>query len=392
MSDLLPGLSYREFVAAAERHRSERSFRNTDFFHKWGASLEALLTTPVHYTGSNVSGGNDERPRAAGRSLRVLHWNIEKGKKLGGIIRFLTEDQEARQADIICLNEVDWGMARTANRDVTADLAEPLGMNAVYMPNYLECTKGLPRERNVPGENERGLHGTAILTKLPMDQVGVEVLPHCWDYFDYREKRFGGRRGLYVKLLWNGRPLIVATTHREMRGEPPCRARQFDRFLAGLARIERQWGEGLPAILTGDWNTHTFRRGGLLDTCREFVRIVGTRPAARLDRELLEPFMMEPLFDRLSAAGFRVEGLNDTSPTAFQALDNIEDLAHLPPQLGEALLRVSGLKGRTLGLRLDWIAGRGVAPASLPRTMDPRGGGEPLSDHSLIYVDVVLEA
>jgi hypothetical protein len=34
-----------------------------------------------------------------------------------------------KQADVLVLNEVDWGLNRTLFRNVAADLAEGLGMN-----------------------------------------------------------------------------------------------------------------------------------------------------------------------------------------------------------------------------------------------------------------------
>jgi endonuclease/exonuclease/phosphatase family metal-dependent hydrolase len=393
VSDLLPGLAYHDSVTEALRHRTEAAFRESELFRRHAGAIDALLDTPVFHRGS--AGGKPPPAGASvartGPSLRVVQWNIEKGKKLDGIKRFLASDPDAGGADIITLNEVDLGMNRSGNADVTAELSAALGMDAVFVPNYIECTKGLPREAGLPGENARGLHGVAILSRLPILAAAVHSLPSCWDYFDFPEKRFGGRRGLYLALDWNGRTVVAATVHIEMRGAPACRAMQFRTFLAGLDRQEAEWGRGSPVIVTGDWNTHTFRRGGRLNSGREFVRIVGT-PRARLEGDLVRPYRHEPLFEALKEGRLGMEGVNDGAPTASQALDTVEDLAIFPDWFGRGLVRLSRLEGRVLRMRLDWIAVRGLRAAGKPRTLMPDGeDGEPLSDHALIIADVAPE-
>lgn len=397
MSELLPGLAYQDFVSEALKHRTEKAFRDSELFQRRAGAIDALLDTPVfHRRSAGGPPGTNPRPSGAsadrGRpALRVVQWNIEKGKKLDGIRRFLASDPDMKGADIITLNEVDSGMNRSGNADVTAELSAALGMDAVFVPNYIECTKGLPREAFLPGENTRGLHGVAILSRLPIRDVAIHGLPPCWDYFDFPEKRFGGRRGLYVALDWNGRTVVVATVHIEMRGTPTCRAMQFRSFLDGLGRCEAAWGKGLPVVVTGDWNTHTFRRGGRLNSGREFVRIIGT-PRGRLEGDLVQPYRHEPLFEALKEARLDVEGVNDGAPTASQALDTVEDLAIFPDWFGRGLVRLSGLEGRVLRMRLDWIAVRGLRAAGKARTMMPDGeDGEPLSDHALIIADVAPE-
>jgi endonuclease/exonuclease/phosphatase family metal-dependent hydrolase len=387
VSELVPGLRYEEFRDAALAHASERSFRASPFYARHGAALERLLTTPRIDRRATAAGGPGDRG-PEGR-LRVVHWNIEKGKRLDAVRGLLTRDPELRQAQVYTLNEVDVGMARSAsNADVARELAEALGCHAVFVPSYLECTKGPGEEGRVPGENARGLHGLAVLSRLPVLGASVRLLPSCFDYFDFFEKRFGSRQALYVLLEWRGREILVATTHLEVRYLPSCRARQLRSVLDGLEDAGPRAGP--PAILTGDWNTNSFRRGGLRNSMLEFVRIVRT-PPARLDEELVRPYQREPLFADLEARGFAVEPFNDRDPTGSQLLGKAEDLAVLPRFLADLLSRRFRLRDRVIRMRLDWIAARGFVAAGEPRTIPPTAeDGGPASDHALLLADLAL--
>ncbi len=439
-----PGLTYRDFLQSAASPRRESAWRSSPFFLQHGRALEHLLSTPVicpavaaavdSQTASKIpsgAGSKADRPvddstvvvktsaaagsravsegsdnaggappggafdesrvdnldRAAGfPCLRVAHWNIEKGKALAGLQWALSQRPNLRESDVLLLNEVDVGMARSANADTGRVLAQTHGGRLIFVPGYVECTKGLDDDLLAPGENLLGLHGLAIITRLPVRDVAVTLLPGCFDYFGFREKRFGYRQGLYALLEWDGQPLIVGTTHLEVRNTPRCRARQFARFLEGLREVRSRWSREAPVIVSGDWNTNSFRRGSFTSAAREFVRIVRT-PPAELDAELVRPYRTEPLLRLLAPEGLELEPFNDRSPTAHQDLGTVEDLASLPPALGAALVRRCGLQGRVLGMRLDWIAASRLRAAAPPWTETGLiFDGRRVSDHAPIGV------
>ncbi|MCA9727723.1 MAG: hypothetical protein KC729_08565, partial [Candidatus Eisenbacteria bacterium] len=233
-AEVAPGIAYRAFVEAASSCRTEAEFRASRFFRENGEALESVLSKPQieAHPATRPSGRDDDR-------LRVVHWNIEKGKELPLIIRRLTTDPVLRAADLYCLNEVDVGMARSGgNAHVARVLAEALGCHSVFVPSYLECTKGPGAEAEAPGENRRGWHGLAILSRIPIESARVVALPHCFDYFDFFEKRFGRRQGLVARIRWQGAPLEVVTTHLEVRNTPACRARQMEALLQGIGAEE----------------------------------------------------------------------------------------------------------------------------------------------------------
>jgi endonuclease/exonuclease/phosphatase family metal-dependent hydrolase len=409
--ELVRGVAYRELVEAARPHRTEASFRSSAFFRAHGAALEQLLVTPrvdapgedgfgagagnAAVRASRMAAGRTTAPDAV--SLRVLQWNIEKGKQLAGILRHLDDDPWMRRADLILLNEVDCGTARGGNVDQARCIAGALGMHCAWLPTFVECTKGTGSDLDAPGENTRGLHGLAILSRWPILAARAATVPSCHDYFDFHEKRFGGRRGLYTLIAAGDLRLVAATTHLEVRRTPRCRAAQFGAFLLGLDESLAAWGrEGLgrreksdvPVILAGDWNTNTFRRGTLAWSAWEFLRLV-TTPVETLSAQLVAPFAREPLFDLLAAERFAVRPCNDAVPTAAQDLGSVEDLAALPASLARGVARAFRLSGRVLRMRLDWIAVRGLQVRGRPVTLPAAGpDGHDLSDHAAIGVDL----
>lgn len=384
---LIPGATYREFVEAAMGCRTEDEFRKSRFFAVHGVAIERLLSTPQIRTCTH----GERRAPAQGRDrLRVVHWNIEKGKQLERIIRRLTEDPYLADADVYCLNEVDVGMARSGNVDVASVLAEALHCDFVFVPSYLECTKGPDEEAFAPGENTRGLHGLAILSRHEIQRAEVVPLPHCFDYFAFFEKRFGRRQVLIAQISWGSTPLVVATTHLEVRNTPECRAMQLSPLPPALDAFRRAGSSRAPCVLTGDFNTNSFRRGSFANAAREFMRIV-SMPAERLDAELAAPYEREPVFELLERAGFDYLSFTDGRPTASQVLGGAEDLKLLPGPARELVSRTCGLGKRVLRMRLDWIATAGLVSAGPPETHESTiSGSEPASDHALLSAEVAL--
>ena len=115
-------------------------------------------------------------------------------------------------------------------------------------------------------------------------------------------------------------------------------------------------------------------------------------PRRTLRRRLLAPHQpadaaREPLFDALREAGFRVEPFNDGSETLDLHFDDLHELDFLPAPLRHAAVAcLRGVERRT-SLRLDWIAGRGFAPAAgvAPRALPALlRVSNPASDHAPI--------
>ena len=299
--------------------------------------LKRLLTTPFVRNDAFDAGRKPLKPGPEGQGiyLRVVQWNIERGLEFDAI-RFafsdpkqfnaLMEDKGSKaketeraniqeqiailqQADLLVLNEVDWGMNRTLFRNVAAQLADALGMNYAYGVEFVEVdpiTMGIDQQvivREVqeayaqPHENRaemiehvkqvmkpdperyRGLHGTAILSRYRLENV--RLIPfltqgHDW-YADekkvsiaakaegrvsakvfkeqlIRQIRRGGRMMLLADIadpdLPSGKVTVVAT-HLEDVTTPAKRQKQLEEILDKIANIDH------PVILAGDMNTST---------------------------------------------------------------------------------------------------------------------------------------
>lgn len=287
------------------------------------AKLDRLLTTP--FVSNTASAHVSTLPKSPqlGTFVRVVQWNIERGIEYDAIKAALTDATQfarlidpaayprsgkdrrqilqqvalLRQADVIVLNEVDWGMKRTNYRNVAADLATALHMNYAYGVEFVEVdpiSLGTEEFEEVSSEDRaklktqitvdksryRGLHGTAILSRFPLENVRLQPFehqPHDWYKQEresvqpleagkrkagelvFREKvqreiRRGGRMMLTAEIaderLPGGRMTIVAT-HLEDKTKPEGRRKQLEELLNRISAVEAT------VVVAGDMNTST---------------------------------------------------------------------------------------------------------------------------------------
>jgi hypothetical protein len=229
--------------------------RRSDFYRAHKEELRRLLGEPRVYI------SEDAAPRL--RSfLRVVEWNIERGTQFEGIVEVLNNHAVLRYADLLLLNELDDGMLRSGNRNVALELSRALSAHAVYGAEYLEMTKGVGAELNLPGENIAALHGNAILTRHQFCNPKIVSLPRCENNFEAQEKRLGGRIGILIELEIAGLNFTAATMHLDVINTPRCRARQMRAMLESVeSYIKAQPDEraaNARVIIGGDLNTHTF--------------------------------------------------------------------------------------------------------------------------------------
>ena len=286
------------------------------------ARLDSLLNTPFVQSEKATGDIAPRRPdvKGLGTVVRVGLWNIERGLNfeliraaLGDRDEFLrlaaaqpglglrqkamVESQLAslHDVDVLILNEADWGMKRTEYRDVTRELAAALHMNYAYGVEFVEVDpvfdlgteqvhlsdaqedQRLQEDLRVDKDRFHGLHGTAILSRYPIENARVFRLPVCYDWYanEYkaisklevgkrwsaqklfrerveRELRHGGRMALIADItvpdLPTGRATLVAA-HLENKCPPACRKRQMQALLADLKEDRN------PVLLAGDFNT-----------------------------------------------------------------------------------------------------------------------------------------
>jgi endonuclease/exonuclease/phosphatase family metal-dependent hydrolase len=310
-------LTYPELVALGEQDPIDPAL---------AAKLHTLLTTPFVNNEAHFNGTKPLRPdlKGMGPSLRLVEWNIERGIELDKMKLLLTDkdafirevhgdaanttnaetakDDVLRQqsdvlqsADVLVLNEVDWGMKRSDYRAVVKDLADALKMNWAYGVEFVEVDPkilGTQSFANVENSEERkelddlfsvdksrllGLHGTAILSRYPLRDV--KLVPFEYQAYDWyngekkygsieagkrkgasllfgeqivREVRRGGRTNLIATIDVPGLPggqVTIVAAHLENRTTPKGRVKQMDEILDLVKPIAH------PVVIAGDMNT-----------------------------------------------------------------------------------------------------------------------------------------
>lgn len=283
--------------------------------------LSHLLKTPI--IDNSYQNKQDPFPKSLqlGKYLRVAQWNIQYGIEYemveaifssetkflalldkekypdGSEVQqeILNQARALRGADVIILNEVDWGLKRTNYRNVAADLAERLGMNYAFGVQFVELSPiyfsqesaDKDQDKNnilkiikVDPERYKGLNGTAILSRFPLENV--RLIPFHSQPYDWyasekkdlsilekgkrelsrrvflektlREVRRGGRMMLLADIVDERLPsgrVTVTATQLENRTSPSNRQLQLKELLETIKDIHN------PVILAGDMNTST---------------------------------------------------------------------------------------------------------------------------------------
>jgi endonuclease/exonuclease/phosphatase family metal-dependent hydrolase len=310
-------LSYQELVSLGAQETVDPAL---------AAKLHTLLTTPFINNEAYFNGTKPLRPdlKGMGPSLRLVEWNIERGIEFDKIKLLLTDSQgflnqvhrEAasntnpekakdavlraqmevlQSADVLVLNELDWGMKRSDYRAVVKELAAALKMNWAYGVEFVEVDPkilGTQSFANVGNQQERkeledlfsvdkarllGLHGTAILSRYPLRDV--KLVPFQYQAYDWyngekkygsiesgkrkgasllfgeeivREVRRGGRTNLIATIDipdLPGQQVTIVAAHLENRTTPKGRVKEMDEILDLTGPIAH------PVIIAGDMNT-----------------------------------------------------------------------------------------------------------------------------------------
>ncbi len=324
---VLAGLALIAFLASSAVARNVPAFfsfselvelyRTNDLSPEHAQRLRLLLNTPFVENNFAAPTRLSETERL-GPYVRVASWNIERGLEFDAIAKLFTDPaafegmldpekfppnseeraellEEAaalRTADVIILNEADWGMARTDYRHVVAELAGVMKMNYAFGVQFVELSPvalSLDEPKNdlekevldvirVDPARYKGLHGTAILSRFPLENVRAQQLefqPYDWFRAEkkgpsmlekgkrevskriflektLREVRRGGRMMLTADIVdprFPGGRFTVVATHLENRSKPEERRRQLNEILGRIKTIDNA------VVFAGDMNT-----------------------------------------------------------------------------------------------------------------------------------------
>ena len=308
-----PLLTFNELVELYENDTPAPALAN---------KLNRLLTTPFVSNAAGTRGPRSVKTTSGshGPYLRFATWNIERGLEFNAVKAALSGDQrffrrlapanrsskfnltainqqalELSRADVIVLNEVDWGLKRTDYRNVARELATALQMNYAYGVEFVEVdpltlgTETLEGEtsadkekmvQNLAVDKTRtlGLHGTAILSRFPLRNVRImRYVNQGHDWYEdekkgvsklekgkrkgaglvlsekiVREVRRGGRMMLLADIsnpIIPGGEMTVVATHLEAKSKPAERAKQLKELLDQIQSTAN------PVVVAGDMNT-----------------------------------------------------------------------------------------------------------------------------------------
>lgn len=331
---------------------------------------------------------------------RAVAWNIERGLQLDGILDALATHPALCDADLYFLTELDFGMARTANRDVPGEIARQLGLHGAYAPCYLNLDKGSGTENDSTAENAYGLHGNALFSRWPLVDAAAIRLPNGKDKMAGREKRIGSQVAVAATALLPGGPLRCVSLHLDAHSTRGHRRSQMRCVLEGIARPRE-----LPTLLGGDWNTSTHNTQRARSAIIGFwVRVMmGVRYCLRAHYPHPDRLFERRLFRMVERHGFDYRSLNEPGAcTLDHHILSEKDRRNLMDWLPRwcldyvewALKPFNGVAS----LKLDWFAGRGVSAATAGEARPPRvvrdvqRGRRRLSDHDPIVVDFVLQS
>jgi endonuclease/exonuclease/phosphatase family metal-dependent hydrolase len=345
----------------------------------------------------------DASPRAQSADfaapVRATAWNIERGKQLPGIIGALKSHPVLRASDVLLLTELDYGMARTSNAHVAREIARSLRMNYAFASCYLALNKGSGVEADVEGENERGLHGNALLSPYPLRRVHSVSLPNGKDKMAGKEKRLGHQRAVVADIAHPAGEFRAVSLHLDAHSTQRHRRRQMRLVLDHLETLEPR----LPTLIGGDWNTSTYNSRRAAYSILGYARRVamGVGHVVKNHYPYPERWFERGLFRELERRGYLYRELNalgvctlhyDVSDAAVNT--NMGDW--IPqwcfPFINWALKKHEG----RCSLKLDWFAGKGItlATGARPEVIGGLrdGGVVVLSDHDPIVLDFVLES
>jgi len=164
--------------------------------------------------------------------LRVMTYNAHGCAGTDGRIspRRIAEIIAQQEPDIVAVQELDHGRARSRGEDQAAFIADQLGYQVVFCPTVVHG-------------DER--YGHALFSRWPIEVVKIDVLPaHPRTWFPE------ARHALWARIVVEGRALNVFTTHFGLSASE--RLAQMQRLLGP------DWIGGVrahePVILCGDLN------------------------------------------------------------------------------------------------------------------------------------------
>ncbi len=328
-------------------------------------------------------------------TVRALAWNIERGNRFEGIVNALKNHENLGNKDLLLLTELDYGMARSANRFVAQDLAKELKLNYAFAPCYIALQKGSGIEIDVEGENTKSLHGLAMFSKYPIKNAHAVPLPNGKDKMFGKEKRLGHLRALIADIEHAAGDFRAVTLHLDAHSSRRHRCLQMKIVLDHLETLPN-----LPTVIGGDWNTTTYNAQTANHAIAGYFRrvLMGVKNVVVNHYPFPDRYFERELFQELEKRGFDYKNLNETGAGTLHY--DVENAAYntnlgdwVPQWCFPFIFWAARRVGGRVSARLDWFAGRGIEAKGKPQTVGNLVNADNLllSDHDAICLDFAVK-
>ncbi len=383
----------REHFPALARFSSTKELEASALYAELRPEIERVLNGVAQESFADSSNSFSESPK----KIRATAWNIERGIRLDGIIRMLSEHPTFRASDVLLLTELDYGMARSGNRFVAREIAEKLKLNYVFAPCYINLEKGSGLEAHVQGENEQAIHGNALFSKNPLRNAHSIKLPNGKDKMRGREKRLGSQRAVVADMSHPLGDVRLVSLHLDAHSTQAHRHRQMKIVLDHLENLKPE----LPVLIGGDWNTSTYNSRRAVYSIAGFARRVAMGVRRVIVNHYPHPdrWFERKLFREIERRGYDYRSLNEIGAgTLHYSVENLSVNTNMRDWIPNWCFWFINWalqeNGGRCSLKLDWFAGKGIKAVSedAPKVVgDLRDEEGPLSDHDAIVLDFVPE-
>lgn len=339
------------FFSEISKFKKRKGFEESQIFAK--------LKTQISEVVNGLEWDNSiSKNCEAKEKIRLVAWNIERGKNLDGVIWALQNEPTLAKADVLLLSEVDNGMGRSGNKNVMREIALALNMNYCFANSYLVLSKGTHGETSHKIPNSLGFHGSAILSKFKITHCENAFLPILKDKFSSSEKRLGSKKSCVAKIQVGEKNLGLGVAHLDSGASPKQRAEQLQGILESLERTKAEI-----QIVGGDFNTTTWDLRNPFFTVKEVLHkgfVVGIDETVE---NYLIPYerFEKPIFEKLEEFGFNFKDSNDlkNGTLFFDVSDEVvgkKALELIPNFILEyARKRLAKWNGK-IPMKLDWFA------------------------------------
>ena len=108
-------------------------------------ALAGAADSPPRDPLETIHAGNCSQPASLGAGVRILNWNVDRGKHFGGIVAAIRETRP----DLCIFQEVDLGARRTGGQDVARELGKAFAMNYAFAPEFRELRQSITEHRRL---------------------------------------------------------------------------------------------------------------------------------------------------------------------------------------------------------------------------------------------------